>query len=252
LHRQMLEVLGIKNAAKLVPTEEDQKPTDPVSENMDMFTGKPVKAFIYQDHAAHITVHMSALQDPITAQILGQNPQAQQVAATFMAHIMEHFAFQYRKNIEEKLGVPYPEPNEEMPEEMEVEISRLAAAGAQKLLQANQAMMAQQQAQQQAQDPIVQMQQQELQLKAAEVQRKAQKDQTDAQLKAAQIETERMRIQTQAEIDGARLGAQIAKDQTEQQFKAAVQEVSDQIEGTRMGVQIAQQLAQQNTPKEGN
>ena len=255
LHRQMLEVLGIKNAAKLVPTEEDQKPTDPVSENMDMFTGKPVKAFIYQDHAAHITVHMSALQDPITAQILGQNPQAQQVGAAFMAHIMEHFAFQYRKNIEEKLGVPYPEPNEEMPEEMEVEISRLAAAGAQKLLQANQAMMAQQQAQQQAQDPIVQMQQQELQLKAAEVQRKAQKDQTDAQLKSAQIETERMRIQQQAEIDGARLGAQIAKDQTEQQFKQAVQAVDEQIEGTRLGVQIAQQTAQQqiqNTPKESN
>ena len=245
LHRQMLEVLGIKNAAKLVPTEEDQKPTDPVSENMDMFTGKPVKAFIYQDHAAHITVHMSALQDPITAQILGQNPQAQQVSATFMAHIMEHFAFQYRKNIEEKLGVPYPEPNEEMPEEMEVEISRLAAAGAQKLLQANQAMMAQQQAQQQAQYPIVQMQQQELQLKAAEVQRKAQKDQTDAQLKAAQIQTEQMRIQQQAEIEGARLGAQIAKDQTEQQFKAAVQAVDEQIEGTRLGVQIAQQMSQQ-------
>jgi hypothetical protein len=252
LHRQMLEVLGIKNAAKLVPTEEDQKPTDPVSENMDMFTGKPVKAFIYQDHAAHITVHMTALQDPITAQILGQNPQAQQVSASFMAHIMEHFAFQYRKSIEEKLGVPYPEPNEEMPEEYEVEISRLAAAGAQKLLQSNQAAMAQQQAQQQAQDPLVQMQQQELQLKAAEVQRKAQKDQTDAQLKAAQIETERMRIQTQAEIDGARLGAQIARDQTEQQFKAAVQEVDEQIEGTRVGIQLAQQLGQQNTPKESN
>lgn len=249
LHRQMLEVLGIKNAAKLVPTEDDQKPTDPVSENMDMFTGKPVKAFIYQDHAAHITVHMSALQDPITAQILGQNPQAQQVGAAFMAHIMEHFAFQYRKNVEEKIGVPYPAPNEEMPEDMEVEISRLAAAGAQKLLQANQAMMAQQQAQQQAQDPIVQMQQQELQIKQAEVQRKAQKDQMDMQLKSAQIQTEQMRIQTQAEIDGARLGAQIAKDQTEQQFKQAVQAVDEQIEGTRLGVQIAQQIAQQQNQK---
>jgi len=246
LHRQMLEVLGIKNAAKLVPTEDDQKPTDPVSENMDMFTGKPVKAFIYQDHAAHITVHMTALQDPITAQILGQNPQAQQVGAAFMTHIIEHFAFKCRKNVEEKIGVPYPAPNEEMPEEMEVEISRLAAAGAQKLLQANQAMMAQQQAQQQAQDPIVQMQQQELQIKQAEVQRKAQKDKSDAQLKAAQIETERMRIQNQSEIDGARLGAQIAKDQTEQQFKQAVQAVDQEIEGARLGVQIAQQKAQQD------
>ena len=249
LHRQMLEVLGIKNAAKLVPTEDDQKPTDPVSENMDMFTGKPVKAFIYQDHAAHITVHMTALQDPITAQIMGQNPQAQQVSAAFMAHIMEHFAFQYRKNVEEKIGVPYPAPNEEMPEDMEVEISRLAAAGAQKLLQANQAMMAQQQAQQQAQDPLVQMQQQELQLKAAEVQRKAQKDQMDAQLKAAQIQTEQMRIQTQAEVDGARLGAQIAKDQTQQQFQESVEAVKQEIEGTRLGVQMGQQLAQQQNQK---
>jgi hypothetical protein len=148
LHRQMLEVLGIRNASKLVPIEDDLKPTDPVSENMDALNEKPLKAFIYQDHAAHITVHMSMLQDPVTAQILGQNPKAQSIAAAFMAHIMEHFAFQYRKNIEDKLGVPYPDPNEEMPEDMEVEISRLAAAGAQKLLQANQAMMAQQQAQQ--------------------------------------------------------------------------------------------------------
>jgi len=242
LHRQMLEVLGIKNAAKLVPTEEDQKPRDPVSENMDILNGKPVKAFIYQDHAAHITVHMSMLQDPVTAQIVGQNPQAQAMMAAAMAHIMEHFAFQYRKNIEEKIGVPYPKPNEEMPEEMEVEISRLAAAGAQKLLQSNQAMMAQQQAQQAAQDPIVQMQQQELQIKQAEVQRKAQKDQMDAQLKAAQIETERMRIETQAEVDGARLGAQIAKDQTEQEFKEATEAVRQEIEGVKLGFNMTKEM----------
>jgi hypothetical protein len=150
LHRQMLEVLGIRNASKLVPIEDDLKPTDPVSENMDALNEKPLKAFIYQDHAAHITVHMTMLQDPVTMQILQQNPKAQSISAAFMAHIMEHFAFQYRKNIEDKLGVPYPGPNEEMPEDMEVEISRLAAAGAQKLLQSNQAMMAQQQAQQAA------------------------------------------------------------------------------------------------------
>jgi hypothetical protein len=250
LHRQMLEVLGIKNAAKLVPTEDDQKPRDPVSENMDILNGKPVKAFIYQDHAAHITVHMSMLQDPVTAQIVGQNPQAQTMMAAAMAHIMEHFAFQYRKNIEEKLGVPYPKPDEEMPEEIEVEISRLAAAGAQKLLQSNQAMMAQQQAQQAAQDPIVQMQQQELQIKQAEVQRKAQKDQTDAQLKAAQIETERMRIETQAEIEGTRIGAQIAKDQTEQEFKEAVEAVKQEIEGTRIGIDVARSMTQQPKGKE--
>jgi hypothetical protein len=203
LHRQMLEVLGIRNASKLVPIEDDLKPTDPVSENMDALNEKPLKAFIYQDHAAHITVHMTMLQDPVTMQILQQNPKAQSISAAFMAHIMEHFAFQYRKNIEDKLGVPYPDPNEEMSEDMEVEISRLAAAGAQKLLQANQAMMAQQQAQQAAQDPIVQMQQQELQIKAAEVQRKAAKDQMDAQLRMQQQQIEQQRIATQTEVEGS-------------------------------------------------
>lgn len=242
LHRQMLEVLGIKDAAKLVPIEDDMKPKDPVSENMDVINMKPVKAFIYQDHAAHITTHMSFMQDPITAQMIGQNPQAQQMMSALMAHIAEHYAFQYRKNIEEKLGVAYPAPNEEMPEELEVEVSRLAAAASQKLLQSNQAMVAQAQAQQAAQDPIVQMQQQEMQLKAAEVQRKAQKDQIDAQLKAAQIETERMRIQTQAEIDGARLGAQIAREQTEQEFKEGVEAVKQEVEGFRMGIDLAREM----------
>jgi hypothetical protein len=242
LHRQMLEVLGIKDAAKLVPIEDDMKPKDPVSENMDAINMKPLKAFIYQDHAAHITTHMSFMQDPITAQMIGQNPQAQQMMSALMAHIAEHYAFQYRKNLEEKLGVPYPAPNEEMPEELEVEVSRLAAAASQKLLQSNQAMVAQAQAQQAAQDPIVQMQQQELQLKAAELQRKAQKDQIDAQLKAQQIQTEQMRIQTQAEIDGARLGAQIAREQTEQQFKEGVEAVKQEVEGFRMGIDLARDM----------
>ena len=242
LHRQMLEVLGIKDAAKLVPIEDDMKPKDPVSENMDAIKLKPLKAFIYQDHAAHITTHMSFMQDPITAQMIGQNPQAQQMMSALMAHIAEHYAFQYRKNLEEKLGVPYPAPNEEMPEELEVEVSRLAAAASQKLLQSNQAMVAQAQAQQAAQDPIVQMQQQELQLKAAEVQRKAQKDQMDAQLKAQQIQTEQMRIQTQAEIDGARLGAQIAREQTEQQFREGVEAVKQEVEGFRMGIDLAREM----------
>jgi hypothetical protein len=245
LHRQMLEVLGIRNASKLVPIEDDLKPTDPVSENMDALNEKPLKAFIYQDHAAHITVHMSMLQDPVTAQILGQNPKAQAISAAFMAHIMEHFAFQYRKNIEEKLGVPYPDPNEEMPEDMEVEISRLAAAGAQKLLQSNQAMMAQQQAQQAAQDPVVQMQQQELQIKAAEVQRKTQKDQIDAQMRMAQIETERQRIATQTEVEGAKLGAQIAKDKTQKEFDEATRAVDMQIKGVELGLKMGEKMTQQ-------
>ena len=245
LHRQMLEVLGIRNASKLVPIEDDLKPTDPVSENMDALNEKPLKAFIYQDHAAHITVHMSMLQDPVTAQILGQNPKAQSISAAFMAHIMEHFAFQYRKNIEEKLGVPYPDPNEEMPEDMEVEISRLAAAGAQKLLQANQAMMAQQQAQQAAQDPVVQMQQQELQIKAAEVQRKTQKDQIDAQLRMQQQQIEQQRIATQTEVEGAKLGAQIAKDKTQKEFDEATRAVDMQIKGVELGLKMGEKMTQQ-------
>jgi hypothetical protein len=245
LHRQMLEVLGIRNASKLVPIEDDLKPTDPVSENMDALNEKPLKAFIYQDHAAHITVHMTMLQDPVTMQILQQNPKAQSISAAFMAHIMEHFAFQYRKNIEDKLGVPYPDPNEEMSEDMEVEISRLAAAGAQKLLQANQAMMAQQQAQQAAQDPIVQMQQQELQLKAAEVQRKAAKDQMDAQLRMQQQQIEQQRITTQTEVEGAKLGAQIAKDKTQKEFDEATRAVDMQIKGVELGLKMGEKMTQQ-------
>ena len=245
LHRQMLEVLGIRNAAKLVPIDDDQKPKDPVSENMDALNEKPLKAFIYQDHAAHITVHMTMLQDPVTLQILQQNPKAQQIVANMMAHIMEHFAFQYRKNIEEKLGVPYPAPNEEMPEDMEVEISRLAAAGAQKLLQANQAMMSQQKAQQAAQDPIVQMQQQELQLKAAELQRKAQKDQMDAQLRMQQQQIEQQRIATQAEVEGAKLGAQVAKDRTQQEFDEATRAVDTQIKGVELGLKMGEKMMPQ-------
>jgi hypothetical protein len=245
LHRQMLEVLGIRNASKLVPIEDDLKPTDPVSENMDALNEKPLKAFIYQDHAAHITVHMSMLQDPVTAQILGQNPKAQSISAAFMAHIMEHFGFQYSKNIEDKLGVPYPDPNEEMPEDMEVEISRLAAAGAQKLLQANQAMMAQQQAQQAAQDPVVQMQQQELQIKAGELQRKAAKDQMDAQLRMQQQQIEQQRIATQTEVEGAKLGAQIAKDKTQKEFDEATRAVDMQIKGVELGLKMGEKMTQQ-------
>jgi hypothetical protein len=245
LHRQMLEVLGIRNASKLVPIEDDLKPTDPVSENMDALNEKPLKAFIYQDHAAHITVHMTMLQDPVTMQILQQNPKAQSISAAFMAHIMEHFAFQYRKNIEDKLGVPYPDPNEEMPEDMEVEISRLAAAGAQKLLQSNQAMMAQQQAQQAAQDPIVQMQQQELQIKAGELQRKAAKDQMDAQLRMQQQQIEQQRIATQTEVEGAKLGAQIAKDKTQKEFDEATRAVDMQIKGVELGLKMGEKMTQQ-------
>ena len=188
LHRQMIEVLGVKNADKLVPTEDDATPADPVSENMDALIGKPMKAFIYQDHEAHIATHTSFMQDPMIAQTIGQNPQAQQIMASLQAHIAEHLGFNYRKQIEEKLGVPLPAPNEEMPENIEVNLARLVADAGKQLTQAHQQEAAQKQAQQQQQDPVVQMQQAELQLKGQEVQRKTQKDQTDAQLKAAELE----------------------------------------------------------------
>ena len=246
LHRQMLEVLGIKNASKLVPTEDDEKPRDPVSENMDILTGKPVKAFIYQDHEAHIVVHMSAIQDPKIARMVGQSPMANQMMGAMAAHIQEHVAFEYRRQLEEQLGVPYPAPDQDMPEDMEVQISRLAAAGAQKLLARNQAEAAQQQAQQVAQDPIVQMQQAELALKQAELQRKSTKDQLDAAAKADQLEIEKQRIEAQKEIAGMQVGAKAAKDKADLESKM-------ELEGIRLGSQIAQQRAQgSKPPKKGS
>jgi len=201
LHRQMIEVLGVKNADKLVPTEDDAKPTDPVSENMDALIGKPMKAFIYQDHDAHIATHQSFMQDPMIAQTIGQNPQAQQIMASLQAHMAEHLGFRYRKQIEEKLGAPLPPPNEEMPEDMEVNLARLVADAGQQLTQAHQQEAAQKQAQQQAQDPMMQMQQAELQLKGQEAQRKAQKDQADIQLKAAELERKTKKDQADTAVD---------------------------------------------------
>ena len=203
LHRQMLEVLGIRNAAKLVPMQDDQKPRDPVSENMDVLKGKPLKAFSYQDHQAHITTHQTFMQDPMTAQMIGQNPMAQQMMGALQAHIAEHFGYMYRNQIEQQVGAPIPTFEDEdkpIPEDIEFALSRLVAQASQQLLQQNQAAAAQQQAQQQAQDPIIQMQMQELQLKGQDLERKALKDQTDAKLKAQQQEIERRRIESQEKI----------------------------------------------------
>ena len=236
LHRQMLSVLGIQNAQKLIPLEDDQKPQDPISENMNILRQKPVKAFIYQDHEAHITAHTNFMQDPLTAKVIGQNPQAQMMAAALQAHIAEHFGFKYRQMIEQQLGAPLPyfkdEDEDFIPEEYEVQISRLVAQASAQVLQQNQAQMAQQQAQQQAQDPIIQMQQQELQIKAQDVQRKAQKDQIDAALKQEQIQVERERIQSMENIEGAKAGAKIAFDKDKL-------DRSSEMEATRMGVDIA-------------
>ncbi len=239
LHRQMIEVLGVKNADKLVPTKDDAKPTDPVSENMDALVGKPVRAFIYQDHQAHIATHMSFMKDPMIAQMIGQNPQAQQIMASLQAHIAEHLGFQYRQQIEEKLGAPLPAPNEELPEEVEVQLARLVADAGQQLTQAHQQQAAQQQAQQQAQDPAFQLQQMETQAKVQEVQRKAAKDQMDAQFKQAQLqqkaqkdlvdsalEAEKLKIDQQelqldAQKEGVKLAADRRKDNTKLDLELA-------------------------------
>jgi hypothetical protein len=194
LHRQMLEVIGIKNANKLVPVDEDQLPRDPVSENMSLLTGKPAKAFIYQNHDAHIAVHMTFMQDPMMAQMMGQTPMAQQMQAATMAHISEHLAFQYRRQIEERMGVPLPPPDEQLPEDIEVQLSALVAQAGQQLLQMHTMQAQQAQAQQQAQDPLIQIEmaklendKKELQIKAADLARKVKKDKDDADLKEMTI-----------------------------------------------------------------
>ena len=243
LHRQMLEVLGIKNANKLVPLKDgdDMKPRDPVSENMDVINGKPVKAFIYQDHEAHITVHTAAMQDPKMAQLMGQNPNAQSMTASMQAHIAEHLAFAYRKQVEEQAGVPLPPPNAEMDEATELAISRLAAAAGQQLLQKNQAEAQQQQNQQMAQDPIVQMQQQELEIKKGELELKKQKMQIDAAEKNDRLELEQMRIESQEEIAGLNVGAKLATSKGQMEAK-------QEAEGLRMGIEIAREAFQNGQP----
>jgi hypothetical protein len=210
LHRQMIEVLGVKNADKLVPLPEDQHPKDPVSENMAFLRMEPTKAFIYQDHDAHIATHMSFIQDPMIMQQIGQNPMAQQIGAAVQAHVAEHLSFLYRRKIEEQIGVPLPPPNEKLPEDVEVEISRLTAQAGAQLLQMNMAQAQQAQAMQQAQDPLVQMQQAELQIKAEEVKRKAAKDQADIALAQARLQVEQERIAVEARKEQQRIAAKSA------------------------------------------
>jgi hypothetical protein len=279
LHRQMLEVLGIKNYQKLVPLADDQIPTDPVSENQNILKNKPVKAFLYQDHVAHVQVHQSMMQDPHIQQIVGMNPQmAQQLQAAMAAHIMEHLGFEYRKQIEATLGQslpPYVDPNSEdqddqvMPPQMESQISQMAAKAAQQMLQQHQQQAQQAQNQQIAQDPIIQMQQQELQLKQQEIQRKMAKDQQDAQFKAQQLEIDQQRVSGQQRISAAQMAANHANS-TEQRkadshakgFQAAMelqkhqsnQTHQQQLEQMRQRVQsqLAASAAQQKpNPQKG-
>ena len=250
LHRQMLDVLGIKDANKLVPMDEDQKPTDPVSENQNVLMGKPVKAFLYQDHQAHIMVHMSAMQDPKIQALLQQNPMAQAMQSAMMAHINEHLGFEYRRQIEQQLGMTLPPQKDESGEEMHMEpevearLSPLLAQAAQRLLAQNSQQVAQQQAQQQAQDPLVQMQQQELQIKAQDLQRKAQKDAADINLKEQQQQIERERIRAQQETEDKRIKVDAMKTAAEMQYDR-------QREMTNLSVDVLKHLSNKHAEDQG-
>jgi hypothetical protein len=251
LHRQMLDVLGIKNAQQLVKLPEDQKPEDPITENQNILMMKPVKAFYYQDHQAHIGVHMAAMQDPKIMQLVGQNPQAQAMHAAMMAHVNEHIAYEYRKQMEMQMGIELPfSPDEEdteeraMPKDMEVRISQMAAQAAQQLLQQNQQQAQAQQNAQAAQDPIVQMQQQEIQIKQAELELKAKKIAADAAGKADQLQIERDRIESQEKIAG--MNAQIKVNEDAKNRLAKEGEI-----GAKLGIDLAKTKAQMQQPRKG-
>jgi hypothetical protein len=245
LHRQMIETLGVKNAAKIVPMIEEQKPRDPVTENMDAIMNKPLKAFMYQDHEAHLQTHMSLIQDPKMMQMVGQSPQGQQIMAALSAHIMEHTAYQYRREIEKQLGAALPPSDDaenELSPQVEVELSRLAAEAAAQLLQKDQQEAQAQQAQQQAQDPLVQMQQMDLQIKQMQAQTKAQQVQIDAQIRMAEQQRKQQKdlidaaakedelrlrqaeIAARTELDAARLGVDIEKHKTDVEVQKMIEE----------------------------
>jgi len=238
LNKQMLEVLGVKNIGKLIPGAEDQKPSDPISENMAIFNMKPVKAFIFQDHQSHIQAHQAAMQDPKIMALIGQNPQAQAMMAAAQAHIAEHLGFEYRAQVEQQLGTPLPPPGVELPPEAEVALSRLVAQAAQQLLGKNQQAAAAAQAQQTAQDPIVQMQQQELQLKQQEVQIKQQQVQMQNQLEQQRLELEKMKIESHEKIAGANLGAKVITDQQQLQFNQDKEKANQKAKGIQLGSEL--------------
>jgi hypothetical protein len=254
LHRQMLEVLGIKNADKLVAIPEDQKPQDPVTENMNVLRGKPIKAFAYQDHEAHLMTHQSFMQDPKVMSTVGQNPMAQGMMAALMAHIAEHAAFAYRAQVEMALGVPLPtlDTNDEAPiaPEDEKALAPLIAAAAQRTMVQNQAMAAQMQAQQQAQDPTIQMQQAELQLKQAEMQRKAQNDQMDFQIAQGKLQLEQQRLALEAQKgqgEDPRLKAMKAQQELQQKEQIHQQKMRQQMQSD--AIKTRQQMMRQQKPQ---
>ena len=246
LHRQMLEVLGIRDADKIVPTDADMKPTDPVSENMDLLNGKPIKAFIYQDHEAHIQTHMSLLEDPKIMDIMAKSPNAKKAQAELAAHVQEHLAFQYRQGVEKELGVPLPPPDEPLPEDIEYRISQLVAPAAAQLSGKAQREQQMEQAQEQMQDPLIQIQMQELQIKQADVQRKAQaemaKIQLDMQKAMAKSQLDQAKLEQEREIQTAKIGAQIARDNAQEQLEEDRIASQEQIAGAKLGVDIAKDL----------
>lgn len=243
LHRQMIEVLGIKNADKLVPTDDDMKPIDPVSENMNALVGSPMKAFMFQDHQAHITTHQAFMQDPMIAQTIGQNPMANQIMGELQAHIAEHTAFLYRQQIEQKIGAPLPAIDEELPKELENQIAQLQSKAAIQLTQTHEQQAAQQQAQQQAQDPVIQMRQEELRLEAGELQRKAAKDAGELAIDQGRLELDREKAEATTVLEANRISsqndqAQAKNDQAEAKImvdatKAATEERRDRAEAQR-------------------
>lgn len=259
LHRRMLEVLGIKNAEKLVKLPDDQKPRDPVTENMSVLKGEPVKAFLNQDHQSHIAVHMAMMQDPMIMAVIGQNPRAPAIQAALMAHLAEHAGFQYRKQIETQLGLTLPPEDEDLPPQIEQALSEMMAKAAQQALQLNQQQAQQQQAQQQAQDPLVMMQQQELALKQGGLQLEAQKVQQDFAIEQAKLELEKQRMVLEAsakadannlrkeesaarmQLEGVKVGASIRESQSQQKF-------DQESSGVKLGAQIAKDQKELNQP----
>ncbi len=246
LHRQMLEVLNIRDADKIIPTDSDQKPTDPVTENMNILKGDPVKAFIYQDHQAHIQTHMSFMEDPKIQELAGKSPNAPKMQAAMAAHIQEHLAFSYRQEIEKQLGVELPPEGESMPEDIELRISRLVAPAAEQLKGKNQQEQQAQQAQEQQQDPIVQMAQKELQIKEMQAQAKAQLDQAKMQLEFTKAQSkaqfDMQKLDQQAEIEKAKLAVKIAEDNVREQLESRRIASKDQIEGFKIGQEIVESI----------
>ena len=255
LHRQMLDVLGIQDAEKIIPLSEEMVPRDPVSENMDVLNSKPLKAFIHQDQEAHIQVHMAAIQDPKIQQLVSQSPMAGTISAAMSAHVQEHLGFMYRKEIEKQLGVELPPPNEPLPEDVEVKLSRLVAEAAERLFNKDVAEAQQQQAQEQAQDPMFQLQQQELQLRMADIQRKAETDKArimfNAEKERSSQELERDKMAQNAELEGVRLGVQVAKAQEEAAMKVSEAEEKAVLERARLSTEVAKALLDDDVKRNG-